>query len=108
MARKPQVGAVRGLYAGLTLAEWRGSVRALRSSGWWVFGATTSRRQEASTLHYAVIQACALLLPTKWHLANAGRFSDDWYRNRRGAVNARATFLHPRTNQGGGDGTLAV
>lgn len=108
MRRKSGLSRPGGNYAGLTLAEWRGTVAALRSSGWWVFGTTTSRRQEASTLHYAVVQACALLLPTAWHAANAGRFSDDWYRNRRGAVNARAAFLHPRTNQGGSDGTLAV
>lgn len=108
MRRKSVLRRPGGNYAGLTLAEWRGTIAALRSSGWWVFGATTSRRQEASTLHYAVVQACALLLPTKWHAANTGRFGDDWYRARRGAVNARATFLRPHANQGGPNGTLAV
>lgn len=108
MARKSQVGAARGLYAGLTLAEWRGSVRALLSSGWWVFGARQHARDSASTLHFAVVQAAALLLPTSWHKAHAGRLSPEYYRNRRDQVNARAAFLHPRTNQGGSDGTPAV
>lgn len=108
MRRKSVLSRPGGNYAGLTLAEWRGTIRALLSSGWWVFGDQHQRRGGASSLHFAVVQAAALLLPTAWHKAHAGRFSDDYYRNRRGQVNARAAFLHPRTNQGGSDGTLAV
>lgn len=106
--RKPVLGPARGRYCGLTLAEWRGSIRTLLVSGWWVWGASTQDREPAGELHYAVIQAAALLLPVAWHKEHAGRFTAEWYRSRRGAVNARAAFFHPRTNQGGRDDTLAV
>lgn len=93
MARKRAGGPAGGLYAGLTLAEWRGSIRVLQSSGWWVFAGHGARQEPPSTLHLAVVQAATLLLPLTWHKANTGRFSPAWYTNRRGRVNARANHL---------------
>lgn len=87
--RKPVLGRARVLYCGLTLAEWRGTIATLRRSGWWVWGSYVRDRTAASDLHYAVIQAAALLLPASWHKANAGRFSRLWYDTRRSMVNGR-------------------
>lgn len=96
MTRKPASGAARGLYCGLTLAEWRGTIRTLLSSGWWVFGEHEMHRDGASSLHFAVVQATCLLLPLSWHKTHPGRFHEMHYRQRRGRVNARAYALSQR------------
>jgi hypothetical protein len=90
MPRKSRVGPARGLYAGLTLAEWRGSVRALLRSCWWIFAVGPVQDPSATELHHAVVQSSLLLLPPGWHREHAGRFTAEWYAGRRAAVNQRA------------------
>lgn len=104
MSRKRASGPTGGLYAGLSLAEWRGSIRVLQASGWWRFAGHGARNDPPSTLHFAVVQAAALLLPLTWHKANAGRFDPGWYANRRGRVNARAAFLRDLAARAAGGG----
>lgn len=94
MRRKRASGPARGLYAGLTLAEWRGSIRVLQASGWWRFAGHGAHNDPPSTLHFAVVQAAALLLPLSWHKANAGRFDPAWYANRRSMVNGHWYWKH--------------
>lgn len=106
--RNPVLAPARGRYCGLTLAEWRGTIRVLRGSGWWVWWGTAQHREATSDLHAAVIGAAVLLLPVAWHGANTGRFKPEWYRQRAGIVNARAYLRAARAAQEVADGTPTV
>jgi hypothetical protein len=100
MAGKSRIRAARGLYAGLTLAEWRGSVRVCQSSGWWQFASQSEKVHGASSLHFAVVQAATLLLPLAWHRDHGNRFHAEWYAQRRAAVNARAVYAATMRERG--------
>lgn len=100
MTRKSASGAARGLYCGLTLAEWRGSIEVLRTSRWSVFGTLRGTGAIASDLHGAVVQASCLLLPLQWHRDHAGRLDSEWYRQRRARVNARGYALSQLRERG--------
>ena len=85
-----------GRYCGLTLDEWRGSVRAILRSQWHTLGFHPSTGTPADNRHSAVLMSATLLLPTKWHKANAHRLSPDFYVHRR----AYLALWNPRLKGG--------
>jgi len=77
-----------GEYCGISLCEWRGSVRALLRSGWYLF-ANPSAQTRAQRIHAAVVLSAAYLLPASWHREHSGRLGPDHYRWRNAWLAAR-------------------
>lgn len=74
-------GSRPGHYCGIALCEWRGSVRALLASNWYLF-ADPSATSRTARIHAAVVLSAAYLLPVQWHREHTYRFKPDYYAQR--------------------------
>lgn len=74
-------GGRPGYYCGIALSEWRGSVRALLASKWYLFSDPGATPRQAR-IHAAVVLSAAYLLPVTWHREHTYRFKADYYAKR--------------------------